>query len=138
MLKLFLIAALICSLFSCSNNTMNENDIMAYNKQKQSLFGEEKAKPLSFLKVYASDKKNVWGSTVVKGTISNTATVCSYSDVRLKLLSFDKESKPLEEHEEVINGFLKPNSNKDFKLRYHLPKSTDSVSVSVMSAAVSE
>ena len=91
-----------------------------------------------FLKVYASNRKNVWGSTVVKGTITNTATVCNYKEVRLKLLSFDKGGKPLEEHEDIINGPLKPNSSKDFKLRYHLPKSTDSVSVSVMSVTISE
>ena len=50
MLKLFLFAALLCSLFSCSNNSMNEKDVMAYNKQKQSLFSAEKKEPLSFFK----------------------------------------------------------------------------------------
>lgn len=138
MLKLFAFAAFVCTLLSCSNNAMNERDVTAYNKQKQSLLIEEKTKPLSFLKVYASDKKNIWGSTVVKGTISNTATVCSYKEVRLKLLSFDKGGKPLEEHEDVIDGPVKPNDSKDFKLRYHLPKSTDSVSVNVMSASISQ
>ncbi len=138
MLKQFAIVACFFSLLSCSNNVMNEKDEIAYTKQKQSLLNEEKTKPLSFLKVYASDKKNVWGSTVVKGTISNAATVCSYQDIRLKLLSFDKTGKQLEEHENVIDGPVKPNNSRDFKLRYHLPKSTDSVSVSVMSATISE
>ncbi len=138
MLKQFFFATFLCTLLSCSNNTMTEKDVMAYNKQKQSLLDEEKRKPLSFLKVYASNRKNIWGSTVVKGSISNTATVCSYQDIRLKLLSFDKTGKSLEEHEDVIDGTVKPNASKDFKLRYHLPKSTDSVSVSVISATLSE
>lgn len=138
MRKHFAIAACLFSLLSCSNNAMTGKDEGAYNKQKQTLLNEEKKKPLSFLKVYASNRKNIWGSTVVKGAVSNTATVCSYQDIRLKLLSFDKGRKPLEEHEDVIDGPLKPNDSKDFKLRYHLPRDTDSVSVSVMSATISE
>ncbi len=138
MLKLLAFTACLSLLFSCGNDTLNEKNITAYSKQKQNLFSEEKTKPLVFLKVYASNKKNLWGSTVVKGTITNTATVCNYKDVRLKLVSYDKGGKMLEEHEDVINEPLKPNTSKDFRLRYHLPKTADSVSVSVMSASVSE
>lgn len=138
MLKLFAVAASFCFLFSCSNNAVSEKDASVYSMQKQSLVKEETKQPLSFLKVYASNRKNLWGSTVVKGAISNAATVCSYKNVRLKLLSYDKQGKMLEEHEDVINGPIKPNASEDFRLRYHLPRSSDSVSVSIISALVSE
>lgn len=80
----------------------------------------------------------MFGSTVITGAVANSATVSSYKEVRLKLLSFDNSGKMLEEHEDVLTGAIKPNDSKDFKLRYHLPKSTDSVAVSVMSASVAD
>ena len=117
---------------------MSTSDKAAYDKQKASLSGQEKTKPLTFLRVYASEKKNLFGSTVVTGAVSNSATVSSYKDVRLKLVSFDNTGRMLEEHEDVLTGAIKPNDSKDFKLRYHLSKSTDSVAVNVMSASVAE
>ena len=128
----------MCLLFSCSSDTMGVSDKQAYEKQKASLSGHEKERPLSFLRLYASHKKNMFGSTVVMGAVSNSATVSSYKDIKLKLLSFDNAGKMLEEHEDVIAGAIKPNASKDFKLRYHLPKTTDSVAVSIISANVAD
>ena len=124
--------------FSACSSNMNETGTNAYPAQKAQLAKEEKKEPLSFLKIYASNKKNMFGSTIVKGVVSNSATVCGYKDVRVKLLSFDKEGKMVEEHEDIITGMIAPNANKDFKLRYHLPHSADSVAVSIMSASVAE
>lgn len=129
---------LVCVLSSCSSDTMSTSDQSAYEKQKASLSVQEKTKPLTFLRVYASYKKNMFGSTVVTGAVSNSATVSSYKDVRLRLTGFDNAGKMLEEHEDILQGAIKPNGSKDFKLRYHLPKSTDSIAVNVMSASVTE
>lgn len=117
---------------------MSKSDKSSYDKQKTSLSDVEKQKPLSFLQVSAGSKKNWLGSTVIKGAVINSATVCSYKEIRLKLLSFDKDGQRLEEHEDVINDVVLPNSRKDFRLRYHLPKSADSLSITIMSAAVAE
>ncbi len=133
-----LLAGFACLFFSCSSSTIAETDAKNYNAQRVELAKQEKEKPLSFLRVYSSDKKNIFGGTVVKGVVNNTATVCSYKDVRMKLLSYDANGKIIEEHEDVLNGLIKPNDNKEFKLRYHLPRSADSVSISVMSASVAE
>lgn len=138
MLRMLPVAALCICLFSSCSDTMGVRDQEVYEKQKASLSGQEKQKPLSFLRLYASSKKNMFGSTVVTGAVSNSATVSSYKNVRLKLLSFDNSGKMLEEHEDVLTGAIKPNNSKDFKLRYHLPKTTDSVAVSIISANVAE
>ena len=138
MLKPFLVAVCACLLFACSSDEISVSDKDGYDKQKNLLVKEEKQKPLTFLKLYASDRKNMLGSTVVKGAVSNSATVCSYKDVRIKLLSFNNEGKILEEHEDVLTGAIKPNDSKDFRLRYHLPGSADSVALSIMSATVAE
>jgi hypothetical protein len=113
-------------------------DANAYEEQKQSIAEKEKTKPLVFLHVKSSHRKNWIGQTVVEGTLSNSAAVSSYKDVRLKMLCFDKNDKMVEEHEDMLDVILKPNSNKDFKLRYRLPRSTDSIAVSVMGAAMHE
>lgn len=133
-----MIAGFICLLSACTSNGMSESQSGTYNARRSDLVKQEKENPISFLKVYASDKKNMWGGTVVKGVISNTATVCSYSNIRIKMLSYNEEGKMLEEHEDVVNGPIKPNASKDFKLRYHLPRSTDSVAISIMSTSAAE
>lgn len=138
MIKLITIAAFVCLLNACTSNGMNESQSGNYTTRRSELVKQEKENPLSFLKVYASEKKNLWGGTVVKGVISNTATICSYNNVRIKLLSYNNDGKMLEEHEDVINGPIKPNTNKDFKLRYHLSRSADSVALSIMSTSVAQ
>ncbi len=138
MRTLIMIVSCIILFTSCGSDSMSESDTKAYTEQKNNLAGEEKRKPLAFLRVSASDKKNFFGSTVIRGSVSNSATVCSYKDVRLRLLSFDKDGNRLEEHEDVIRNVLAPNTITDFRLRYHLPKSADSISVSVMSAVAAE
>ena len=137
MFKTIMVACFIFLLVACDNNTI-EAESKDYNTQKQKLADKEKENPLLFLSVSSKDKKNLFGSTVIKGIVSNTATVCSYKDVRIRLLSFNKEGKMVEEHEDVINGLIKPNTKKDFTIRYHLPRSADSVALSIMSASVAE
>ena len=40
----------------------------------------------------------------------------------------------VEEHEDVMPDIIKPGGTKNFKIKYHLPKGTDSLALSVMSA----
>lgn len=137
MFKFILLASLICLIASCKSDPASV-DAKAYEEQKQSLADKEQSKPLAFLHVKSTNRKNWIGQTVVDGTITNTATVCSYKDVRLKMLCYDKNYKIVEEHEDVLDAIIKPNTNRDFKLRYRLPRGTDSIAVSIMSAAVHE
>jgi len=122
-------------LFACANN--NKEHDANYEKTKETLAEKERKNPLHFLKIKSNDKKNLLGQTVVRGNITNTATVCSYKNVRIKMLTYTKE-KMTEEHEDVLNDVIKPNSSEDFKLKYHLPKGTDSIALSVINAEVIE
>lgn len=132
--RIFFISCLVV-LFACTNNN-KEHDIN-YEKTKQTLADKEKNNPLHFLKIASNDKKNLLGQTVVKGNITNTATVCSYKNVRIKTLTYTK-GKMTEEHEDVLDDIIKPNSSENFKLKYRLPKGTDSVALSVMYAEAVE
>ena len=135
MYKFIIFLSLVYFIASCKSDPTTI-DSKTYEEQKQGLADKEKTKPLAFLHVKSDHRKNWVGQTVVEGTITNTAAVSSYKDVRLKMLCYDKSSKLVEEHEDELDVILKPNSNKDFKLRYRLPRSTDSIAVSIMSAAV--
>jgi hypothetical protein len=123
-------------LISCSNSE-KKFDQQSYEQHKESLADKEKKNPITFLSVTGDNKKNLIGQTVVRGKISNKATVSSYKDIRIKILCY-KNDKMVEEHEDVINDIIKPNSTKDFKTRYRLPKGTDSIALSVMSAVTAE
>jgi hypothetical protein len=137
MYKYILLFSLIYLLCSCKSDPATI-DAKAYKEQKQSLADKEKIKPLAFLYVKSTHRKNWFGQTVVEGTITNMAAVSSYKNVRLKMLCYDMNDRMVEEHEDILDVILKPNTNKDFKLRYRLPRNTDSIAVSVMSAAVHE
>ncbi len=127
---IFLCASFLC-LSACGNK--EKFDDKSYTENKESLADKEKNNPLSFLVVTGDDKKDLLGKTVVKGIITNTASITSYTDVRVKMRCF-KNDKQVEEHEDVIKETVKPNTSIDFKTRYKLPKGTDSIALSLMSA----
>ena len=137
MYKYILFLSLIYCITSCKSDP-TIIDSKAYEEQKQNLTDKEKSKPLAFLHLKSDHRKNWIGQTVIDGAITNTATVCSYKNVRLKMLCYDKSDKMVEEHEDVLDVIIKPNTIKDFKLRYRLPRSADSITVNIMSAAVHE
>ena len=112
-------------------------DQQSYEKHKESITYKEKKNPLLFLNAMGDDKKNIIGQTVIRGKIFNKATVCSYKDTRIKILCF-RDDKMVEEHEDVINDVIKSNSSLNFKIRYRLPKGTDSIALSVINAMVAE
>ena len=123
-------------LISCSNKQDKFSD-KTYIEAKESLADKERNNPLNFLSVHGDDKKHLLGKTVVKGIITNTASITAYKDVRIKMQCFSN-NKQVEEHEDVIKEIIQPNSSADFKTRYRLPKNTDSIALSLMSAVYSD
>ncbi len=131
MKKIFLIICIV--LASCSNKpkTFDTND---YDKNKQSIILSEQNNPLNFLTIEGDKHKNLIGQTVTKCVITNNATVCAYKDIRIKMLSYNKEGNMVEEHEDIYTDLLKPSSSANFKIKYRLPKDVDSIALSIMSA----
>ena len=87
---LFFCSSLFIILAACSNKDANSNKIdkKDYQQQKESLLDKEKKSPKEFLSIEGTDKRNFWGQTVFKGIIHNAASVCSYKNVRVKLLYY--------------------------------------------------
>lgn len=108
----------------------------SYEKSKLSIEQTEKASPASFLKVTASDKRNLLGQTVVNGRIINNAKIAAFKDVEVKLQFFSKTGTLLEEDHETVYETITPGSTKSFKSKYFTPKGTDSVAIVVVGAKI--
>jgi len=127
---------LLFLVFSCKEKTKQQKfDEKTYEVVKETLADKEKKNPARFLSVEKKDRKNLIGQTVVKGTITNHATVISYKNVLLKLLFFSKTGVKLDEGNETIYEQLKPSETIKFKTKYFAPKGTDSVAVKVIGAS---
>ena len=85
------------------------------------------------MKLSGDDHRNIWGKTVYKGIIKNTASVVAYKDVRVKLLYY-KNGNLVANHEELFDNTISPNDEFDFKAKYKTPRGTDSVAAYIMSA----
>jgi hypothetical protein len=116
-------------LFSCKEKFDNKT----YEQNKFNLAQREREHPEQFLKVSSDDRKNLFGTTVIKGKIVSTASVATYKNTRLKILCY-KNGIRVEEHEDVMPEIIRPGNIHNFKIKYHLPKGTDSLTFSVMSA----
>ncbi len=128
-MKFSLAITCLLLLFSCKEKFDNK----MYAENKVSLAQRESEHPEQFLKLSSDDKKNLFGATVIKGKIVNTASVAAYKNTRIKMLCY-KNGIRVEEHEDVIPQIIKPGSVQNFKTKYHLPKGTDSLALSVMAA----
>ncbi len=129
-MKIAITIIIIIMCFGCNN----DDKLTAYEEQKKQLVINEVESPLSFLQVSWERKKNLIGQTVVTCTIKNNAALTTYEEIRLKMECLHENIR-IEEHEDVIKDALPPKDSITVKLKYRLPKETDRVQVSVMSAS---
>ena len=131
----FIPAIIICA---CSTNsdTKAKSEKESYELTKEDLLKKEQKNPQYFLKVKGNNKKNIIGQTVVKGTVSNNATIAVFKDLDIKLSFYSKTKALLETDKETIYETLGPGESKDFKTKYFAPKGTDSVGLEVLGATV--
>ena len=128
----FVLIALLCS---CqSNSSKKEEDKNSYESAKTTLLNKEKKNPGNFLTVSGHDKHNLIGQMVIKGSITNKATVASYKDVDVKLEFYSKTGTLLETDHETVYEEIAPGESKSFKTKYFAPKGSDSVALHVVSA----
>ena len=107
-----------------------------YEQTKETLGETEKKNPKRFLSVEGSDRKNLIGQRVIKGTISNKATVASYKDVDIELSFYSETGALLEKDHEVIYETIAAGNSTNFKTKYFAPKGTDSVVMKIAGAKV--
>ena len=139
-MKKILVLSILCSFFiiSCSNDDSTKKNIdkESYEKAKQEMLKKEQKSPSDFLVVDGHENRNFLGQTVIKGTITNKATVAVFKDVNVKLSFYSKTIALLETDNETVFELLHPGETKSFKTKYFAPKGTDSVALAVTGAKV--
>lgn len=135
-MKKILAVLLLLGFFSACKNAKKEKkfDTDSYEKVKETLADKEKNNPARFLIASTRDRKNLIGQTVVIANITNTATVCWYKDVEIRVSFFSKTGVKLDEGMETVYENIRPGKTVKFKTRYFTPKGTDSASVTVIRA----
>ncbi len=107
-----------------------------YEQTKETLEQTEKKNPQRFLTVEGTDRKNLIGQRVIKGTITNKASVASYKDVDIEISFYSETGTLLEKDHEVIYETIAAGSSTSFKTKYFAPKGTDSVVMKIAGAKV--
>lgn len=132
----YLAVLIVLALFAACKSDKKEKtfDNNSYETVKETLAEKEKNNPKRFLMVTNTDRKNLIGQTVVKGSISNKATICWYKDVELRLSFYSKTGVKLDEGLETIYENIGPGKTIKFKTKYFAPKGTDSVAISINKA----
>ena len=139
-ISLVFLFGLTIILFACQNNdakkTLTEKE--NYELTKKNLRDREIKNPQNFLTVSGGNKHNVIGQMVIKGIVSNKATVAVYKDVDVQLDFYSKTGALLETDKETVYETIRPGQSKSFKTKYFAPKGSDSVALKVLDAKIVE
>ena len=136
--KYLLIFIFSVLLFACSTDTATKTktEKESYQLTKEDLLKKEQKAPQNFLVVSGHNKKNLVGQTVIKGSVTNKASVATFKDVDIKLSFYSKTKALLETDKETVYETLAPGVSKNFKTKYFAPKGTDSVALEILGAKV--
>jgi len=127
----------ILFLVSCKDKGKSQDSKSdTYETSKMTISEIESKNPQKFLKIEGRDKHNLIGQTVVKGKITNKATVVGYKDVTIKISFFSKTGTLLEEDEETIYDEVKPGDTIEFKSKFYAPKGSSDVKLNIINAKV--
>ncbi len=135
-MKKIYLAVSMCAVFAACNDK-RDYDISSdknYEKSKETIEEKEQKNPTAFLQVSGTDKKNLLGQTVVKGTVTNSAKMVTFKDVEMLLSFYSKTGALLEQDHETVYEKINPGASKSFKSKFFTPKGTDSVAMKILSA----
>lgn len=105
-----------------------------YEQTRETLEQTEKKTPKRFLTVEGTDRRNLIGQRVIKGTITNKATVAGYKDIDVEISFYSKTGALLEKSHEVIYETIAAGNSTSFKTKYFAPKGTDSIAMKIYAA----
>ncbi len=117
-------------------NSGEQHPSAKYEEKKASLEDMERDSPLKFLKITGSHRGNLLNQTVVEGEITNKATLVSYKGIQVQISFLDKDNAVIEKQKETLDETVKPGSTTDFKIKTSHVKGANSVTLSIIAAAV--
>jgi hypothetical protein len=102
-------------------NDQNSNAMGGYDSPKteeelkQELLNKEQSQPTNYLSGRFSSRSNFFGNQVFEGNLTNSATLCGFKDVRIRITAKAATGYELDSREYVITEFVEPNGKTTFK-----------------------
>lgn len=122
-------------LSNCNSGSSGNYDTnSSYEEAKMTLEEKEKQNPTSFLLTDGTYRKALTGGWVLKGKISNTATIATFKDVVLEISFYSKTNTHLGTTQETVYEFFPAGQTKEFKLKTKAYKGTNAISWNIISA----
>ena len=103
-----------------------------YEESKQDLASNERKHAKDFVSLTITDRRNLLGQTVIKGTLTNNAKIVTYKDVEVKFSFFSKTRALIGQDIETVYDSIPPGRNVSFKSKSFAPKDTDSVGSEIL------
>lgn len=96
---------------------------------------KEAANPLQYLIAHGKMHKNLVGKKIIKGKISNMASVASYQDMQVAVTFLSNTQTELQTQQFFVNGKVSPNNTISFRNVFVAPAETAGFKLKVLSAA---
>ena len=101
---------------------------------KTSLEQKEASNPLEYLSVHGKMHKNLIGRKIIKGSISNMASIASYKNMEMAITFLSGTQTELQTQQFFVNDFVTPNNAISFRNVFNAPAETEGFRIKVLSA----
>jgi hypothetical protein len=102
---------------------------------REDLATRERSNPASYLSFDGTYRMNIWGETVIEGTISNAASIAKFKDAVLQVTGYSKTKSKIGTWEETVYEYFAPGRAKTIKVKMFLPSEVKSIRVEVVDAS---
>lgn len=101
---------------------------------KSELAQKEAKNPLQYLNVHGRMHKNLLGKKIIKGSITNVASVASYKSLQMAVIFLSNNETELQTQQFFVNDFVTPNNKISFRSVFVAPPETAGFRIKVLSA----
>ncbi len=101
---------------------------------KTTLEQKEASSPLQYLSVHGKMHRNLVGKKIIKGSISNIASVASYKNMEMAITFLSGNQTELQTQHFYVYDFVAPNNKVAFRSVFKAPAETEGFRIQVLSA----
>ena len=100
---------------------------------KTDLEQKEAASPLEYLSVHGKMHKNLIGKKIIKGSVTNMASLASYKDLQMAVIFLSGTQTELQTQQFFVNGTVTPNNKISFRSVFIAPPETAGFRIKILS-----
>ena len=100
---------------------------------KTELEQKEAASPLEYLSVHGKMHKNLIGKKIIKGSVTNMASLASYKDLQMAVIFLSGTQTELQTQQFFVNGIVSPNNKISFRSVFIAPPETAGFRIKILS-----